>query len=91
MLAFEIFDIQFPYLKNGGLFFAKILAERQSENVLFHVFPKNLIDFYCFDLILSKDGIFHTSSQYTMQKEFYSSICQALHKHQGAGLLNRIE
>lgn len=91
MLAFEIFDIQFPYLTNGGLYWAKILAERKHESVLFHVFPKNLIDFCSFDLIMSNDGTFQTSSQYPIQKEFYASICMALYTHLSAGVLNRIE
>ena len=91
MLAFEIFDIQFPYLTDGALYWAKILAERKSESIIFHVFPKNLIDFCCFDLVMSKDGTFQTSSQYPMQKEFYASICTALYTHNFAGLLNKIE
>ena len=91
MLAFEIFDIQFPYLTDGALYWAKVLAERKSESIIFHVFPINRIDFSCFDLVMSKDGTFKTPSPYPMQKEFYASICTALYTHLSAGLLNKID
>lgn len=78
MIEFGIFEISFPYFNNGNLFHAKVLAERQATGKLFHIIPTNLIDFYRFDLLLQHDGTFKTCSEYTMQKEFYSSVCQAI-------------
>ncbi len=87
MLAFDLFEIQFPYLTNGGLYWAKILAERQDKTTLFHVFPVNIIDFYRFDLIYEADGSWQTDSDYIKQKEFYGSVCIAIEAHMNASLL----
>ncbi len=75
MLQYEIFDIKFPYLTNGGLFWAKILTEKRTNSLHFHILPLNRVDFTRFELTRDEKGNWITTSDYSKQKEFFESVC----------------
>lgn len=91
MLSYEIFDLTFPYLTNGGLYQANVLAEKKSHALLFHIYPLNRVDFNSFDLLYDENGVWKTSSDYIKQKEFYESVCLALKDYLGQDLLFKPE
>lgn len=91
MLSYEIFDLRFPYLTNGGLYQASVLAEKQRNALVFHIYPLNRVDFNSFDLLYNESGGWHTSSDYIKQREFYESVCLALKEHLNSDLLYKPE